>query len=137
VGSCDFSHPLDKQTVGHRAALAALNLAYGFKEECSGPKPAGLILRGSRLKLAMDHAKGLRLNPDPLPPFEVAGRDGRFHPAQAQIEGGGLLLWSPLVKKPWAARYAWSDNPDAVLFNGVGLPAGPFSLHLDAPAFPQ
>jgi sialate O-acetylesterase len=30
------------------------------------------------------------------------------------------------VPEPKAARYAWQSNPEATLFNGAGLPAGPF-----------
>jgi sialate O-acetylesterase len=33
---------------------------------------------------------------------------------------------SPDVPEPVAVRYAWSNTPDANLFNGAGLPAAPF-----------
>src|SRR5512143_3429737 len=46
--------------------------------------------------------------------------------AEARIEGETVLLSSPEVPQPAAARYAWADNPEATLRNGAGLPASPF-----------
>ena len=54
------------------------------------------------------------------------GADKVFHPAQGLIEGETLLVSSPDVKDPVAVRYAWSNDPEANLFNGAGLPATPF-----------
>jgi hypothetical protein len=36
----------------------------------------------------------------------VAGADGKFHPAKAMIDGGGVLLAAPAVASPRRARYA-------------------------------
>ena len=59
--------------------------------------------------------------------FEVAGDDGRFHPATARIEGGSIVVASDAIPHPVAVRYAWSDNPEhANLTNDQGLPASPF-----------
>ena len=59
--------------------------------------------------------------------FELAGRDGRFHPAQARIEGDSVVLRSDAVKRPAIARYGWSDDPHAAnLVGRDGLPASPF-----------
>jgi sialate O-acetylesterase len=59
--------------------------------------------------------------------FEVAGDDRSFHPAQATIEGDGVVVSSEAVAQPKAVRYAWRDNPeDADLANREGLPASPF-----------
>ena len=62
----------------------------------------------------------------PLQSFELAGADRKFHPASALIEGGTVVVTSPQVREPVAVRYAWSDNPEANLYNGAGLPAVPF-----------
>ena len=37
-----------------------------------------------------------------------------------------MIVSSPMVSDPLAARYAWQANPAATLFNGAGLPAAPF-----------
>jgi sialate O-acetylesterase len=62
----------------------------------------------------------------PLQSFELAGADRKFHPAAASIDGGTVVVSSPEVREPVAVRYAWSDNPEANLYNGAGLPAAPF-----------
>lgn len=64
--------------------------------------------------------------------FELVGKDGKFLPAQAKIEGGNVIVWSDAVKAPTAVRYAWKDNPQPSvnLYNKAGLPASPFTLNL-------
>ena len=65
--------------------------------------------------------------------FEIAGRDGVFHPAEAEIQENGhrVHIWSSRVPEPVAARYAWRNNPsDANLVNAEGLPASPFTVDL-------
>jgi sialate O-acetylesterase len=37
-----------------------------------------------------------------------------------------VTVSSPSVPHPTQVRYAWQSNPEATLFNGAGLPAGPF-----------
>ncbi|MDR2675406.1 MAG: hypothetical protein LBC18_11255 [Opitutaceae bacterium] len=50
---------------------------------------------------------GLRTGDGAAPrTFEVAGADGKFHPAKAMIDGGGVLLAAPAVASPRRARYA-------------------------------
>ena len=61
----------------------------------------------------------------PLQAFELAGTDRKFYPATARIEHDTILVSAPEVPEPAAVRYAWSNNPDANLFNGTGLPAAP------------
>ena len=58
--------------------------------------------------------------------FSVAGKDRKWHWADARIEGDTVVVSSPDVPDPQAARYAWQANPAATLYNGAGLPAVPF-----------
>jgi sialate O-acetylesterase len=59
--------------------------------------------------------------------FSIAGADKQWHWAKARIVGDQVVLSSKQVKKPVAARYAYTMNPaDANLYNIDGLPAGPF-----------
>lgn len=59
--------------------------------------------------------------------FEIAGADGKFHPAEARIEGNSVRVWSPQVPAPEQARYLWINQPAAVsLYGRNGLPAAPF-----------
>ncbi|WP_331148736.1 hypothetical protein [Hymenobacter sp.] len=47
-------------------------------------------------------------------------------PAQAQIEGNTMVVWSEKVKQPVAVRLGWSISPEPNLYNAAGLPASPF-----------
>jgi sialate O-acetylesterase len=59
--------------------------------------------------------------------FEVAGADGKFVPATATIDGNTVVAASPAVADPVFVRYGWANSPECNLFNGVGLPASPFT----------
>ena len=58
--------------------------------------------------------------------FEIAGEDRKWYWADAHVEGDTVVVSSASVPNPRAVRYAWQSNPGATLFNGAGLPAGPF-----------
>jgi hypothetical protein len=61
------------------------------------------------------------------PLFEICGEDRVFRPAWAEITGGNKLrITSSEIPAPVAARYAWSTEFAAVLFNSEKLPASPF-----------
>ena len=70
--------------------------------------------------------------------FVIAGEDGRFTPAKAEIAGNSVILRSDSVQAPVAVCYAWEDLAPAVpLWNGAGMPASPFRAALDGRAEPQ
>jgi sialate O-acetylesterase len=67
-------------------------------------------------------------SPD-VPGFEVAGKDGEFHPAAARIVSKDTVeLTCPAVEVPVSVRYAWHNwiEPPVTLQNSEGLPAEPF-----------
>lgn len=130
LGEWNDIHPLRKQEVGQRLALAAMKVAYGDKKVVySGPIFQSMEINHDRVILRFTHtgsglvAKGGKA----LNRFQVAGEDRHFVWAEAKIEGNKVVIWSSQVKKPVAVRYAWADNPEgANLYNKEGLPASPF-----------
>jgi sialate O-acetylesterase len=130
VGNPDDVHPVDKLTVGHRLALAARARVFGESIEYSGPELMDVAQNGSSLRLRFAHADGLQargVNPGSV---EVAGIDGVFKPATVEIEKNSMIVKSPEVRQPQAVRYAWSNSPVCTIFNGVGLPASPFTARV-------
>ena len=121
-------HPKNKQEVGRRLALVARAQLLGEKIETEGPVFAHAMRDENSLLVSFTHADGLKLVPSSqgLAGFEVAGTDQRFFPARAHLDGQTLLVSAAGVPKPVAVRYAWSNSPDAELFNNAGLPARPF-----------
>jgi sialate O-acetylesterase len=120
-------HPTNKQDVGARLALIAKAKVYGLAVEYSGPVYAGETREGKALRVRFTSA-GARLvaRGAGVKALEIAGRDRVFHPATAEIDADTLLVSSPEVGEPVAVRYAWSNAPEASLYNSAGLPAAPF-----------
>jgi sialate O-acetylesterase len=128
VGESQNKHPIDKQPVGHRLALNALDLVYHKKLPCTGPVLKSMKpLPGAIFCQFYNTDQGLRArNGAALSGFQVCGADKRYVPAAGVIKGSTITLSSPEVAEPIAIRYAWANDPDANLENGLGLPAAPF-----------
>ena len=62
----------------------------------------------------------------PLNWFAIAGLDGKFYPAVAEIKGETVVASSPQVSKPRTVRFAWGEGAMPNFFNKEGLPAVPF-----------
>ncbi len=127
TGDPDNLHPKDKEPVGDRLARCALQKQYGEAIASSGPTLASVDRLPDSIRLHFTHADGgLVVKGPSLGEFSVAGADHTWHWADARIEGDTVIVSSPTVPHPLEVRYAWQANPAATLFNGAGLPAGPF-----------
>jgi sialate O-acetylesterase len=127
LGVSDDAHPPNKQEIAERLILTAEALAYGRDREFTGPAFDTLEVDGSSVWVSFDHVgDGLEADGGEVLGFEVAGADGIFHPAEAEIEGKQVQVSSQAVPSPEAVRYAWLDDPRATLRNAAGLPAAPF-----------
>ncbi|MFA5058095.1 MAG: sialate O-acetylesterase [Opitutaceae bacterium] len=127
VGNRDDAHPRNKQEVGRRLALIAGHEIYGVPGGWSGPMFKAAEREGAAMRVHFAHVNGaLVTRGQPPPAFAVAGADRRFFPAAARIDGDTLLVSAPEVTAPVAVRYAWTNAPDASLFDSIGLPAAPF-----------
>jgi sialate O-acetylesterase len=127
TGDPDNIHPKDKKVVGERLALCALAGEYGKKISYAGPTFTSVEHLPGALKLHFRHTDGgLVVKGDKLEEFAVAGIDRQWHWADARVEGDSVVVSSPMVSDPQAARYAWQADPAATLYNGAGLPAAPF-----------
>jgi len=126
-GDANDIHPPRKQPVGARLALAARALAYGERIEYSGPLFDTLKIKGGKATLTFTHlGGGLVAKGGSLKGFALAGADGRFHPARAEIRGKTVVVTADAVPQPVGVRYGWANVPDGNLFNKAGLPASPF-----------
>ena len=129
VGEWNDIHPLNKKSVGKRLAQAARKVAYDEKVIAGGPVYESFTRKNDTIVISFkDVGKGLvTKNGGKLQQFSIAGKDGKFYWANAQIRSDKVIVYSPKVKDPVAVRYAWADNPEgANLFNIDGFPASPF-----------
>lgn len=79
------------------------------------------------LNCSFIHAKSLSAKGSRLIGFEVAGADGIYYPAEAQITSSNtILIRSSSVTRPLYVRYGWQPFTRANLVNEVGLPCSTF-----------
>ena len=78
------------------------------------------------IEIYFKHSNGLNIKGDALKDLEIAGADGVFYKAEAQIENDHLVVFSTAVEQPKAVRFGWKNSPEVLLFNAHGLPASPF-----------
>lgn len=127
TGEANNIHPKEKKPVGDRLALCALAKHYHEKVAYQGPTFKKAKVEKGKIKIVFAHRDGgLVVKGEKLGEFSIAGADRKWFWADAKIEGNSVVVESPDVPKPVAARYAWQSNPLATLFNGAGLPAVPF-----------
>jgi sialate O-acetylesterase len=136
VGEAGNLHPPRKAEIGERLALWALGTTYGKKIVYSGPLYESSKIESSRIRVQFQQiGSGLEARGGELKGFAIAGRDRKFHWANASIEGNSIIVSSPDVVAPVAVRYAWAGSPECNLYNKEGLPASPFRTD-DWPAAP-
>ena len=128
-------HPANKQELGRRLARAARHVIYGEKLPASGPVPLSakrIDSDGEAVAVAFgDITDGLVAYGAEGPiGFELCGSEaGSCHYAEARIRGDEVVLRAP-VANPVRVRYGWADSPVVTLFDGAGLPAGPFEIEI-------
>jgi len=130
IGEGKDIHPKNKQDVAKRLARWALAETYRVPGiACRSPLYKAMEKQGAKIVLAFDHVDGGWRPfdvPEPIG-FTIAGADRKFVPAKGAIlPDGRIEVSAEGVADPVAVRYAWSNAPDANLFNGAGLPALPF-----------
>ena len=128
IGDANDIHPKNKQEVGRRLALLARADTYGERIVCSGPVYQTYRVKGDRVILSFECADGGLQTSDgkKMTGFAIAGIDGKYHWAEAEICGNEIIVSSEMVKHPLTVRYGWGDNPTCNLINGAGLPASSF-----------
>ena len=128
VGHKTDIHPSNKQDVGYRLALQALNIAYKRKNSASqGPVFKSMKIKNGEATLSFDHSgSGLKSKQSELKGFKIAGTDQQFYEAKAIILKDKVIVSSNKVGAPVAVRYGWEDYPDCSLYNRENLPATPF-----------
>ncbi len=128
IGEAKDIHPKNKQEVGRRLALNALNLVYKKDIVHSGPIYKSMTTEGNKIHLSFEQVNGGLKTPNnkKLKGFAIAGSDKKFRWAKAEIKGENVVVWNQKIANPVAVRYAWAANPVCNLYNKSGLPASPF-----------
>ena len=126
VGDAKDIHPRRKRQAGERLAVAARAIAYGEKIVYQGPIPEKVDYQGAKAIVSYKPGSELVVKGDGVTGFAIAGADGKYHWADALVEGQKIILTSKDVPEPKSVRFGWSNNPVVNLWNAAGLPAVPF-----------
>jgi sialate O-acetylesterase len=124
IGMKDNIHPKNKQEVGRRLALCALNQTYGKTDVAfEGSRFQSLKKKGSKVTVTFSNVNGgLKLNGD-FGGFKGVREDGSTVALSGKITGVDsveLDLDEPVINR---LRYAYANYPVCPLVNGAGLPA--------------
>lgn len=127
-------HPAQKLELGRRLARAARAEIYGDDIAPSGPEAANARRDGDTVVVRFNHVQDslVAFGGASLLGFELCAVDGsacRY--ADARIDGAAVRIVVPAGASAGQVRYAWADNPQVNLFDGSGLPAGPFRLAVE------
>lgn len=147
VGNFDDVHPNDKEIVAKRLVVHALKRDYGFDiAQDDSPVVKAVSFKGGQATVLFDNVKDWYVyspNRSRDAAFELAGADGRWHPARIVnfrkakdksgresetdfIDGPKIVLLSDKVAEPVKVRYMGRPRTSGTLYNEVSLPLGPF-----------
>ncbi len=130
TGDAIALHPKNKKPIGIRHAYLALKQVYDRDIVDSGPRFKEQTIEGNQIVLEFDSVGSglMTARPGKMDSFAIAGKNGKWHWADAKIKGDAVVVSSMEVSTPVAVRYAWAMNPSQrnLLYNKEGLPASPF-----------
>jgi len=128
LGEANNIHPQNKQEVGRRLALNALEKVYGKPVNGTAPNFQSLKMDGKTAIIQIKSASPLELRGTSINGFELAGADRIYYKAQARLKDGFTIeVICDKVEKPLTIRYDWSKNPgDVNLYDRGNLPLVPF-----------
>ncbi len=123
-------HPRDKKNVGERLARLALARTYGMQGTLdASPMMESVMREGSRVIVTFSTpGTGLKTRDGKASDsWELAGSDGKFVPATAEISGPQVTITAPGIPQPTTVRLGWKLDSNCNLINSDGLPALPFT----------
>ena len=128
-GEFNNIHPIDKEPVGERLALQAMYHVYG---KISADEAYGAIYKSHEytdggMLLSFDHAgDGFDVKGEKIVGFEVAGKNKKYQPAEAEIRGDKIFVRSAEVAEPVYLRYNWTNYGEVTVYSKNGIPLAPF-----------
>ena len=126
IGDVKDLHPGGRSKEHIARRLSNLALKHLFAQpgiHAEFPRFASSAREGAQLVLNFKHVDSfVSADGGPIRHFEIAGTDGRFHPAEARIDGNRIVVKADAVTEPVDVRYCWSNVAIPNLHNEAGLP---------------
>jgi sialate O-acetylesterase len=129
IGERSDIHPANKQEVGRRLARAARHVVYGEALAPSGPVGSRASRSGKDIVVDFKDVQDRLtvLGARDISGFEVCGPSTGTCRFATAIADGNRVRITPAADST-RVRYCWADSPICTLYDGSGLPAGPFEL---------
>lgn len=123
-------HPRRKSVLGARLARVARAAVYGESLTARGPHAVSASQIGAGMvRLLFAGTEGGLWGEGALTTFEVEGKEGKLHQAQAAISGWNTIdVRFPPEISACRVRYGWHDYFKPTLFSGDDWPAEPFDI---------
>lgn len=122
-------HPRNKWEIGRRLSLLAANKTYGQQNIVySGPVYQKMKIVNNSIEITFSNTGSGLSSRDgkPLSWFSIAGADGKYVPAIAEIKNNKIVVSAPQVQHPYSVRFGWNEAAQSNFINKEGLPAVPF-----------
>ena len=119
-------HPLRKKDVAERIGLCFDRLVFKNTKVKLSPEVISADFIDVKVVLTLDQP----VQSGTIQEFEIAGADGKFHNAEATADGNRITILSPLTS-PLKLRYAWKDDPKAMVRSLTGLPMSSFEININ------
>ena len=122
-------HPLRKKDVAERIGLCFDRLVFKNTKVKLSPEVISADFIDGKVVLTLDQP----VVSGALQEFEIAGSDGKYVNASATAEGNRITILSPLTAPltPLILRYAWKDDPKAMVRSLTGLPMSSFEININ------
>ena len=133
VGENNDLHPVDKKTIGYRAARAALAMKDVSGAEAMGPLVSHAELTDEGIQIFFTHV-GQGLVAKAALSVEICRPEGWKRFDAAVSSSCSLYVALPAdfhVKHGDLLRFLWSEAPEIALVNSEGLLASPFEIRVD------
>lgn len=127
VDNINDIHPKMKKEVGERLANLALAETYGKQNAAYKiPTYKNIQVQKNKIKVWFNNADTGLISKGALTEFFIAGKDQKFVPAEAKIEGNSIVVWNKNIEKPVAVRYGFRNAAVLNLYNKEGVPVNLF-----------
>jgi len=131
IGLPNDLHPPLKRPYGQRFAAMALNKIYEQKSiACMCPQIKDIRRENSTLVISFYDGEGLHIKGEEVEDIFIAGADGKFVPADANVRDNKLFVSTRDIPEPKIVRYLFYNTDKANLFNANGLPVFPFVVEI-------
>ena len=127
-------HPYhEKIRAGKDTAALLLKHLYKRNITACGPLFDSVKFENGKAIVSLRFAAGLRTADGKAPVgFEIAGKDKKYYPADARIEGEKVVVSSKAVSEPCFVRFMWEDVANVCnLVNAENFTAYPFDTTLE------